>query len=60
MVAEPGRLSWGSIRLKEFPKAGVLRMILSAGTPRPVTTSMRASWKYWGERTERTDWTAAS
>ena len=52
MVAEPGRFTSGSIRLKEFPKAGVLRMILLAGTPSPVTTSIRASCKYCVDWTE--------
>ena len=43
MVAEPGRFFPASCRLKEFAKAGVLRMSFSGGTPSPRTTSTRAS-----------------
>ena len=43
VVAAPGRFTVLSIREKLRPMAGVLRTSLDTGTPRPATTSTRAS-----------------
>ena len=43
VTAEPGKFFSTSIKLKELPKAGMLRMSLLRGAPRPRATSIRAS-----------------
>ena len=43
VVEDPGKFLSSLIKLNEFPKAGVFKIILSIGTPRPTTTSIKAS-----------------